>query len=34
LDRSPVFPKEKRLAEAWAKGGILAEQAELKCIFE
>jgi hypothetical protein len=26
-----VFPKEKRLAEAWCRGGVQEEKEELKC---
>jgi hypothetical protein len=34
LDDSPVFPKDRRLAAAWLKGGVEEEKAERGRIFE
>ena len=34
LDDSPVFPKDKRLAAAWLRGGVEEEKAERARIFE
>ena len=34
MDDSPVFPKDRRLAAAWLKGGVEEEKAERGRIFE
>ena len=34
LDDAPVFPKDRRLAEAWSRGGVEEEREERRRIFD
>lgn len=34
LDDAPVFPRDRRLAEAWARGGVEEEREERRRIFD